>query len=1091
MRFRPLAAEMLEERRLLSLPAPQIEFFDASPPLCVADQGQPLGAAAATPGPGNSPAALPATAGTQSEQFSIHPDGANQAPTLTPAWPMKTTVPQTALVFTLSSFINNGSGTTTIQDADAGDPVGGIAVIGATGRGTWAYSLSGSSFLNISAAPAANSAILVPAGASLRYTPDGVDPEIAALTFRAWDATSGNPGDTGVDTTSNGGSSAFSTSTDILAVSVRKTLTPAMPANLGVFNGGYWYRDMNGNATLDSGDGGPLAFNYSGAVPVTGDWNGDGRTDIGLFENGQWWLDTNEDGVLDSGDAMFSFGFAGSNVLPVVGDWNGAGKTEVGVYCNGAWFRDVNGSHTWDATNQAALAYLGWAADTQTVIPVPGDWNGDGKTEMGVYSKGVWFRDTTGSGKWDGSFAYWGWDAQLTPVAGDWNGDGKDEFGVYNQGVWFRDADASHTWDAANQQALAYFGWAGAVPVVGNWNGNEFAFMGSSPAPADVSYTDKSGTATEVYAYPGQVQVFVSPQTTAAQFAGFAEASGGTVLGQDPAQGYYLVGVFPGSESAFITAAYTYANASLAVPNEDAGTATAVNLGDLWTSAGVFPGVGLNTGRTAAQTGTNTFDYIIDDNVHVMGGTSLTHEAAVTYCETQPTRQPNQALGLNTTPGAGLQINVATAQSAGLSLDANLSALQIAVQNLQANPSDRAVINLSQGAGNQKEDGTNKTQAEYSHDEYAFLALWAPRLAQIGMNDPTVLSRIDLVVAAGNGYIGGDGLSHGIDLGPFLTGLHTQFPTVFPADGGHHMIVVGATESDGTTVHTAYNYVSSNYEQDASGNPTMVYAPGVGVQIAANGTTGSGTSFAAPVVKALLDRALAARPTAALAERRPSLLRRLPATGHACPAHTGPGPLGVRPADFHGFPQPRHGQRELAQHGSHRHAFVPRVQPRGHAHLFGERRHRGGRQGLRESRCGTAQLPPQHHDRHDPPGELHPQRLGHLRTQQHFLLPLHVARAVGHRQSRCPGDNPRERPVAQPHRGQRLGHRARQRRHDGHLHRQLVVRLSRRQPARDVLLLHPGRLGGGGGGLHGHHDAAINVDPRWQHPGDHHRPYPA
>ena len=54
-------------------------------------------------------------------------------------------------------------------------------------------------------------------------------------------------------------------------------------------------------------------------------------------------------------------------------------------------------------------------------------------------------------------------------MAGDWNGDGKDELGVYTQGVWFRDADNSHLWNAANQQALAYYGWSGALPVVGNW----------------------------------------------------------------------------------------------------------------------------------------------------------------------------------------------------------------------------------------------------------------------------------------------------------------------------------------------------------------------------------------------------------------------------------------------------------------------------------------------------------------------------------------------------------------------------------------------------------------------------------------------
>ena len=229
----------------------------------------------------------------------------------------------------------------------------------------------------------------------------------------------------------------------------------------GVYSGGYWYLDVNGTMQVVA-----CPVGWAGATPVVGDWNGDGKSDIGLFLNGNWWLDTNEDGVFDSGNAQFTFGFGGSNVFPVVGDWNGAGKTEVGVYANGAWFRDVDGSHTWDTTNQATLAYLGWNdGGTNTVIPVPGDWAGDGKTEMGVYCQGVWFLDSTGSGQWDGGHTYWGWAGSLTPVVGNWSGSGtKSQFGVYNQGAWFLDYDNSHLWDAANQAALTFYGWAGRSP---------------------------------------------------------------------------------------------------------------------------------------------------------------------------------------------------------------------------------------------------------------------------------------------------------------------------------------------------------------------------------------------------------------------------------------------------------------------------------------------------------------------------------------------------------------------------------------------------------------------------------------------------
>ena len=262
-----------------------------------------------------------------------------------------------------------------------------------------------------------------------------------------------------------------------------------VPGNLGVFSGGYWYLDTNGDNQWTSADGGPFAFGSAGVTPVTGDWDGSGKTELGYYNSATstWFLQTS------TGVQQFTFGFTGSNVFPVVGDWNGDGKTEVGVYCNGAWFFDYDGSHTWSATNPNDMAYLGWNdGGTNSVIPVPGYWAGDGKTEMGVYCNGVWFLDSTGTNQWDKSYSYWGWyspSSPLIPVAGNWSGSGKtDQFGVYNQGVWFRDADGTHQWDAANQAAVAYFGWAGAQPVVGNWLTYASASrLASLPASAAVS----------------------------------------------------------------------------------------------------------------------------------------------------------------------------------------------------------------------------------------------------------------------------------------------------------------------------------------------------------------------------------------------------------------------------------------------------------------------------------------------------------------------------------------------------------------------------------------------------------------------------
>lgn len=556
----------------------------------------------------------------------------NQAPVLTSATPMRTTRPKTPVVLSLASVINQGTGTTTIEDSDIGDPVGGVAVIGVAGQGTWAYSLDGATFHDISGPLTAGSAMLLPAGAAVRYTPDGINAEIATLAFRAWDTFSGGVADTGVDTTAHGGNTGFSTATDTIAVGVQ--------------------RRVRRHAWVDFGEG------------------------------------------------------------------------------------------------------------------------------------------------------------------------------------------------------------------------STFVFTGSSPEPQIVPYTDRSAAATEAYAYPGQVEILVSPRTPPVRVARFVQAHGGTVMTQVPSLGSYLVGVVPGREAAFTTVAYAENRVHLALPHEVVDFAASARLTALVTAGGAFPVTTQILTGAAAKTGPNTFDFIIDDNtndvIQTSSGGWMTHQAAVTYAESSPDRLPNRNLGLadaTSDPSAayhlGMGLQIDATLFGKLSRVGNTLAMSIAVETLKANPDARAVINLSQQAYGGDDDDLN-IRLGYARREQEFLGQIAQQLALL---DADVLARTTVVVSAGNGYLDAGKNRQGVDLGVFLKGLHAQFKTVFPADGSHRMIVVGATREDGTTVHTGFNHALGT-PLDEDGNPTMVYAPGVNVQVAADGTRAHGTSFAAPVVKAILERAQAARPGA-------------------------------------------------------------------------------------------------------------------------------------------------------------------------------------------------------------------------------------
>jgi hypothetical protein len=65
----------------------------------------------------------------------------------------------------------------------------------------------------------------------------------------------------------------------------------------------------------------------------------------------------------------------------------------------------------------------------------------------------------------DGSFTL---GIEDTPLTGDWNGDGRTKIGVYNQGFWFLDYDGSYTWDGGIADKIASWG-LGSTPMPGRW----------------------------------------------------------------------------------------------------------------------------------------------------------------------------------------------------------------------------------------------------------------------------------------------------------------------------------------------------------------------------------------------------------------------------------------------------------------------------------------------------------------------------------------------------------------------------------------------------------------------------------------------
>ncbi|NTV13110.1 MAG: multicopper oxidase domain-containing protein [Desulfobulbaceae bacterium] len=194
---------------------------------------------------------------------------------------------------------------------------------------------------------------------------------------------------------------------------------------------------------------------------------------LGLFRPSlrTWYQDMNGNGTYNAGvDTAIIFGQ--TTDIPLVGDWDGDGKSEFGLYRSGTWYLDMNGNGVWNgAVIDKQISGFGTATD----LPVVGDWNGDGISDIGFFRPGIrnFFLDTNGNGVWNA-----GVDRQTQlgqvgdkPVVGDWTGDGIDKVGVFRPStrMWYLDTNNNGLYDVGVDQAMGPYGQPTDIPVVGDW----------------------------------------------------------------------------------------------------------------------------------------------------------------------------------------------------------------------------------------------------------------------------------------------------------------------------------------------------------------------------------------------------------------------------------------------------------------------------------------------------------------------------------------------------------------------------------------------------------------------------------------------
>lgn len=267
-----------------------------------------------------------------------------------------------------------------------------------------------------------------------------------------------------------------------------------------------------------------LVFGIRGGIPFSGDFNGDGTSEIGVYYRGEWFVDLNGNGVWDEADLWAKLGDEMDR--PVVGDWDGDSKDDIGIY-GPEWFGDhrqivkesgLPDSHNLaivdesikpknvpptkeDATDGQRLLRLNAQGPRRADVidhvfkygdmpdsPVSGDWNGDGIRTVGVFRAGEWRIDTNGDGRADHQDKVFRFgDRGDIPIIGDWDGNGVEEIGIYRHGRWILDLNGNRELDAHDK--VFEMGGTTDRPVVGDWNGDgvdEPGLYRELPPPDDI-----------------------------------------------------------------------------------------------------------------------------------------------------------------------------------------------------------------------------------------------------------------------------------------------------------------------------------------------------------------------------------------------------------------------------------------------------------------------------------------------------------------------------------------------------------------------------------------------------------------------------
>jgi len=308
----------------------------------------------------------------------------------------------------------------------------------------------------------------------------------------------------------------------------------------------------NGNGTFNVTNDAVANFAAWATTPgvriVTGDFNGDGKTDIALVGGIGWGTIPM---AFSNGDGSFTItnmsapGFSGWATSPgakiATGDFNGDGKTDIALVGGFGWgtipVALSNGNGSINITNQGVANFPAWASTPGANI-VTGDLNGDGKTDIALtggigwgtipvaFSNGNGTFNITNSGV--PNFGSWATSPGATVITGDFNGDGKTDIALTGGIGWgtipVAFSNGNGTFNITNSGVPNFGSWAsssGVTAVVGDFNGD---------GRTDIALTGVSGWTSIPVAFSNGNGTFNITNDGVTNFGSWASTPGARIL---------------------------------------------------------------------------------------------------------------------------------------------------------------------------------------------------------------------------------------------------------------------------------------------------------------------------------------------------------------------------------------------------------------------------------------------------------------------------------------------------------------------------------------------------------------------------------